>query len=87
MGRSSRVSQYIYVRVLGWIDWASYGLWRLWAAIGDPARNGDGEVGNVPTSASPDGATFSPLTFPWGTNLPYFLPLMEEIPIGDRDRN
>ena len=66
MGRSSRVSQYIYVRVLGWIDWASYGLWRLWAAIGDPARNGDGEVGNVPTSASPDGAYIQPVNVPVG---------------------
>jgi len=34
-------------------------LWRLWAVIGDPAGNGDGEVGNVSTSASPAGMRFS----------------------------
>ena len=52
--------------------------------LGAPADNGDGEVENVPTPASPDGACFYPLTSPWGTNIPHFHPLMDEIPVGDR---
>jgi hypothetical protein len=59
-----------------------YGCYGLQS--GTPAGNGDGEVGNVPISASPDGAEFKPLTSPRGTNLSYFLPLIEEIPVGDR---
>jgi len=60
-----------------------YGLCRLWAAIRDLAGDGDREVGNVPTPSSPDRVEIQPLTSPWRTNLPYFLPLMEEIPVGD----
>ena len=31
---------------------------------GTPAGNGDGEVGNVPTPASPDGAYIQPVNVP-----------------------
>jgi len=54
----------------------------------DPRRgtgNGDGETGNVPSPASPDGDRNSPLSSSQGLNTYQIHPLVDEIPVGDRE--
>ena len=51
---------------------------------GHPTGIGDGDTGNVPSPAIPDGDQIWPLRSPWGLNTTHLHPLMDEIPVGDR---
>jgi len=51
---------------------------------GHPTGIGDGDTGNVPSPAIPDGDQIWPLRSPWGLNTTHFHPLIDEIPVGDR---